>query len=186
MAIDRLLGVPNLATLLVYTSVAICLTCFVALLVSWLDGQDQVRLRHRLLVGYSVTTMVMAVCFFLAMSAARSTRSTSTCTSSMCVHRGLPAVVPTAVHGQHDRAGAAVLALREGGRRALAAARLRLVTVGRGSAWAMPCPRWSTCSGTSSAPPRCTMSAAWSLPCRPVSPRPFSPSVSPCLPGARG
>ena len=65
--IDHLLGVPNIATLLVYTSVAICLTSFVALLVSWSSAAEhQVRLRHRLLVGYSVTTViVMTVSFFL-------------------------------------------------------------------------------------------------------------------------
>ena len=66
VAIDHALGIANIATLLVYTSVAICLTSFVSLLVSWSSAQDTVRLRHRLLVGYSVSTIVlMAVCFFL-------------------------------------------------------------------------------------------------------------------------
>ncbi|MCX4751555.1 hypothetical protein OG455_39670 [Kitasatospora sp. NBC_01287] len=67
VGIDRILGVPNIATLIIYTCVAVCLTSFVALLVSWSSAaQHQVRLRHRLLVGYSVTTLVvMAVFFFL-------------------------------------------------------------------------------------------------------------------------
>ena len=67
IGIDELLGVANIATLIVYTSVAVCLTSFVALLVSWSSAaQETIRLRHRLLVAYSVTTVVvMAVCFFL-------------------------------------------------------------------------------------------------------------------------
>ena len=65
--IDHLLGIPNFATLLVYTSVAVCLTSFVALLVRWSSvAQDKLRARHWLLVAYSVSTIaLMAVCFFL-------------------------------------------------------------------------------------------------------------------------
>jgi hypothetical protein len=64
--IDALLGRPNIATLIIYTSVAICLTSFLALLVSWSSAQSKVRLRHRLIVGYAIVTVVaMTVFFFL-------------------------------------------------------------------------------------------------------------------------
>ncbi|MEZ0070286.1 hypothetical protein ABIA32_006338 [Streptacidiphilus sp. MAP12-20] len=64
--IDRVLGVPNIATLIIYMSVCICTTGWVALLMTWSSAQDKVRLRHRLLVGYSVATLiVMMVYFFL-------------------------------------------------------------------------------------------------------------------------
>ncbi|WP_035803447.1 MAB_1171c family putative transporter [Kitasatospora mediocidica] len=63
--IDHLLGRPNAATLLVYICVAVCLTSFVALLVSWSCAQDTVRPRHRLLVAYSVATLVVMTLSFL-------------------------------------------------------------------------------------------------------------------------
>ncbi|WP_037603322.1 MAB_1171c family putative transporter [Streptacidiphilus rugosus] len=67
--IDHVLGIANFATLLVYISVAVCLTAFVALLVSWSSAQDKIRLRHRLLVSYSVVTLaVMTAFFFLGQS----------------------------------------------------------------------------------------------------------------------
>ncbi|MFJ5952581.1 MAB_1171c family putative transporter [Streptomyces noursei] len=62
---DALLGKHNIATLIIYVSVAICLTSFVALLVSWSSAQSKIRLRHRLLVAYSVTTIIFMVVFFL-------------------------------------------------------------------------------------------------------------------------
>lgn len=66
VAIDQVLGVANAATLIIYICVAVCLTSFVALLMSWSSAQDKVRMRHRLLVGYSLVTLaVMTVFFFL-------------------------------------------------------------------------------------------------------------------------
>ncbi|MEY9840572.1 MAB_1171c family putative transporter [Streptacidiphilus sp. EB103A] len=62
--IDRILGVANIASLIIYICVAICLTSFVALLVSWATAADKVRLRHRLLVAYSVATLVVMTVFF--------------------------------------------------------------------------------------------------------------------------
>lgn len=64
--VDALLGRSNIATLIIYTSVAICLASFLALLVSWSSAQYATRLRHRLIVGYGVATIAaMAVFFFL-------------------------------------------------------------------------------------------------------------------------
>lgn len=64
--VDALLGFPNLATLIIYISVAICTSSFLALLVRWSSAESRIRLRHRLLVGYAVATIVaMAVLFFL-------------------------------------------------------------------------------------------------------------------------
>lgn len=63
--IDALLGRPNIATLIIYTSVAICLTSFLTLLVSWSSAQSKVRLRHRLIVGYAIVTIVAMTVFFL-------------------------------------------------------------------------------------------------------------------------
>ena len=62
--IDRLLGVPNIASLIIYMCVAICLTSFVSLLVSWATAEDKVRIKHLLLVAYSVITLVVMVVFF--------------------------------------------------------------------------------------------------------------------------
>ncbi|MFJ9580800.1 MAB_1171c family putative transporter [Streptomyces sp. NPDC101191] len=62
--VDALLGIPNIATLIIYTSVAICLTSFLALLVSWSSAQSNVRLRHRLIVGYAIATIVAMTTFF--------------------------------------------------------------------------------------------------------------------------
>lgn len=64
--VDALLGQRNITTLIIYTSVAVCLTSFLALLVSWSSAQSKVRLRHQFLVGYAVATIaVMATFFFL-------------------------------------------------------------------------------------------------------------------------
>ncbi|MFE2412718.1 MAB_1171c family putative transporter [Kitasatospora sp. NPDC059408] len=66
MGIDRLLGVPNIATLIIYVCVAVCVSGFIALLVSWSSAQSGMRVRHWLGVGYSLTTIAaMAVLFFL-------------------------------------------------------------------------------------------------------------------------
>ena len=70
--VDALLGRPNIATLIVYTSVAIGQTACIALLVTWSavhtaqTARPQYRLWQRLIVGYAVaTTAVMPVLFFL-------------------------------------------------------------------------------------------------------------------------
>ncbi|BDH10508.1 MAB_1171c family putative transporter [Streptomyces hygroscopicus] len=63
--LDRLLGYPNFMTLVVYVCVATCLTAFVALLVSWSSAQSAARLRHRLLVAYSVVSIVVMIVLFL-------------------------------------------------------------------------------------------------------------------------
>ncbi|MGW2248776.1 MAB_1171c family putative transporter [Kitasatospora sp. NPDC001660] len=66
MGIDDVLGVPNIATLIIYICVAVCVTGFIALLVSWSSAQGGFRLRHWIGVGYSLATLVvMTVCFFL-------------------------------------------------------------------------------------------------------------------------
>ncbi|MEU8510497.1 MAB_1171c family putative transporter [Kitasatospora sp. NPDC048722] len=66
MGIDRLLGVPNIATLIIYVCVAVCVSGFIALLVSWSSAQSGMRVRHWLGVGYSLATIAaMAVFFFL-------------------------------------------------------------------------------------------------------------------------
>ncbi|MEE1788396.1 hypothetical protein PUR71_36680 [Streptomyces sp. SP17BM10] len=66
MGIDRLLGVPNIATLIIYVCVAVCVSGFIALLVSWSSAQSGMRARHWVGVGYSLTTIAaMAVFFFL-------------------------------------------------------------------------------------------------------------------------
>ncbi|MEV7025419.1 MAB_1171c family putative transporter [Kitasatospora sp. NPDC093558] len=66
MGIDRLLGVPNIATLIIYVCVAVCVSGFIALLVSWSSAQSGMRVRHWIGVGYSLTTIVaMTVFFFL-------------------------------------------------------------------------------------------------------------------------
>ena len=48
------MGTPNISSLIVYTTVEICLTSFLALLVSWSSAQSKVRLRHRLILGYAI------------------------------------------------------------------------------------------------------------------------------------
>ncbi|MGP3949921.1 MAB_1171c family putative transporter [Streptomyces sp. 7N604] len=64
--VDALLGIPNIATLIIYTSVAICNVSFLALLVSWATAQSAVRLWHRILVGYAGATIIaMALLFSL-------------------------------------------------------------------------------------------------------------------------
>ncbi|MFD7551491.1 MAB_1171c family putative transporter [Streptomyces sp. NPDC059816] len=63
--LDTWFGYPNLMTLPVYLSVATCLTSFVALLVSWSSAQSKVRLRHRLLVGYAVLSVIAMIVLFL-------------------------------------------------------------------------------------------------------------------------
>ncbi|MET9778424.1 MAB_1171c family putative transporter [Streptomyces sp. NPDC006367] len=63
--LDAWLGYPNLMTLPVYVSVATCLTSFLALLVSWSSAQSKVRLRHRLLVGYAVLSVIAMIVLFL-------------------------------------------------------------------------------------------------------------------------
>ena len=62
--IDKLLGTTNIATLIIYTSVAICLTSFLALLVSWSSTQNRIRLWHRVLVAYAVVTVVSMITLF--------------------------------------------------------------------------------------------------------------------------
>ncbi|MFE5864315.1 MAB_1171c family putative transporter [Streptomyces virginiae] len=63
--IDAALGYPNIATLITYVAVAICLASFVALLVSWSSAQSKIRLRHRVIVAYSVTTILSMIVLFL-------------------------------------------------------------------------------------------------------------------------
>ncbi|RAG86142.1 hypothetical protein DN069_08155 [Streptacidiphilus pinicola] len=64
--IDKAFHIPNVSTLIVYISVAVCLTAFVTLLMSWSSAQNKTRLRHRLLVSYSVLSLaVMTLFFFL-------------------------------------------------------------------------------------------------------------------------
>ncbi|MEU7156087.1 MAB_1171c family putative transporter [Streptomyces chrestomyceticus] len=63
--LDALVGYPNLVTLPVYLSVATCLSSFLALLVSWSSAQSKVRLRHRLIVGYAVISVIAMVVLFL-------------------------------------------------------------------------------------------------------------------------
>ncbi|MFG2986159.1 MAB_1171c family putative transporter [Streptomyces sp. NPDC048258] len=63
--IDRLLGITNIATLITYTSVAICLASFLALLVRWSSAQDRVRLWHRVLVAYAVTSVGSMITLFV-------------------------------------------------------------------------------------------------------------------------
>jgi hypothetical protein len=62
--IDHALGVTNIATLFVYTSVAVCLASFLALLVSWSSAKDRVRLWHRVLVAYAVISVASMVTLF--------------------------------------------------------------------------------------------------------------------------
>ncbi|MFK0017007.1 MAB_1171c family putative transporter [Streptomyces sp. NPDC091027] len=63
--IDRLLGYPNIATLITYVEVAVCLASFIALLVSWSSAQTKVRLRQRVIVAYSVATILAMIVLFL-------------------------------------------------------------------------------------------------------------------------
>ncbi|OEJ21023.1 MAB_1171c family putative transporter [Streptomyces subrutilus] len=62
--IDRLIGITNIATLITYTSVAVCLASFLALLVSWSSAQDRIKLWHRLLVAYAVVTVGSMITLF--------------------------------------------------------------------------------------------------------------------------
>ncbi|MGK7235825.1 MAB_1171c family putative transporter [Streptomyces hygroscopicus] len=62
--VDRALGVTNIATLFVYSSVAICVASFLALLVSWSLAQSRIKLWHRLLVAYAVITVASMVTLF--------------------------------------------------------------------------------------------------------------------------
>jgi hypothetical protein len=62
--IDRALGVTNIATLFIYTSVAVCLASFMALLVSWSSAKDRIRLWHRALVAYAVISVASMVTLF--------------------------------------------------------------------------------------------------------------------------
>ncbi|MGP4002777.1 MAB_1171c family putative transporter [Streptomyces sp. 8N706] len=62
--VDRLLGTPNIATLITYSSVAVCITSFLALLVSWSSAQHRIRLRHRMLMAYAVATIATLITFF--------------------------------------------------------------------------------------------------------------------------
>ncbi|MFF4549344.1 MAB_1171c family putative transporter [Streptomyces sp. NPDC001435] len=55
--VDALVGTPNITSLIIYTTVEICLTSFLALLVSWSSTQSKVRLRHRLILGYAIATV---------------------------------------------------------------------------------------------------------------------------------
>ncbi|MGW3043750.1 MAB_1171c family putative transporter [Kitasatospora sp. NPDC001159] len=64
MGIDHILGVPNIATLIIYICVAVCVTGFIALLVSWSSAQGKLRLRHWIGVGYSLATLVVMTVFF--------------------------------------------------------------------------------------------------------------------------
>ncbi|WP_327064491.1 MAB_1171c family putative transporter [Kitasatospora sp. NBC_01302] len=64
--IDRVIGTPNIASLIIYICVAICLTSFVALLVSWSSAQARLRARHWVGLGYALATLaVMTIFFFL-------------------------------------------------------------------------------------------------------------------------
>ncbi|MER6316466.1 MAB_1171c family putative transporter [Streptomyces sp. NPDC001581] len=63
--IDSLLGYPNIATLITYLEVAVCLASFVGLLVSWSSAQAKIRPRHRVIVAYSVTTILSMIVLFL-------------------------------------------------------------------------------------------------------------------------
>ncbi|WP_432093344.1 MAB_1171c family putative transporter [Streptomyces sp. bgisy100] len=64
--VDRLLGIPNIATLIVYCSVAVSIVSFLSLLVSWSSAQDRVTMWHRLIVSYAVITVAaMITLFFL-------------------------------------------------------------------------------------------------------------------------
>ncbi|WP_329317182.1 hypothetical protein OG723_44355 (plasmid) [Streptomyces sp. NBC_01278] len=62
--IDSALGITNIATLITYTSVAICLASFLALLVSWSSAQDRVKLWHRTLIAYGVTSVALMITLF--------------------------------------------------------------------------------------------------------------------------
>jgi hypothetical protein len=62
--IDRALGITNIATLITYTSVAVCLASFLALLVSWSSARDRVKLWHRILVAYAVISVASMITFF--------------------------------------------------------------------------------------------------------------------------
>ncbi|MEU8587512.1 MAB_1171c family putative transporter [Streptomyces sp. NPDC048664] len=64
--VDALFGAPNISSLIIYTTVEVCLTSFLALLVSWSSAQSTVRLRHRLILGYALATVATNwVLFFL-------------------------------------------------------------------------------------------------------------------------
>ncbi|MFF7355381.1 MAB_1171c family putative transporter [Streptomyces filipinensis] len=64
--VDALIGTPNISSLIIYTTVEVCLTSFLALLVSWSSAQSKVRLRHRLILGYALATVTTNwVLFFL-------------------------------------------------------------------------------------------------------------------------
>ncbi|MFI0806360.1 MAB_1171c family putative transporter [Streptomyces echinatus] len=64
--VDALVGTPNITSLIIYTTVDICLTSFVALLVSWSSAQSKVRLHHRLILGYAIASVTTNwVLFFL-------------------------------------------------------------------------------------------------------------------------
>ena len=59
--VDALFGTPNISSLIIYTTVEVCLTSFLALLVSWSSAQSKVRLRHRLILGYAIATVTTAI-----------------------------------------------------------------------------------------------------------------------------
>ncbi|MEU9267212.1 MAB_1171c family putative transporter [Streptomyces sp. NPDC048251] len=62
--IDRALGVTNITTLFVYSSVAICEVSFLALLVSWSSAQHRVKFWHRFLVAYAVVSVASMIILF--------------------------------------------------------------------------------------------------------------------------
>ncbi|MFE1444418.1 MAB_1171c family putative transporter [Streptomyces sp. NPDC058739] len=65
--VDDLLGIPNISSLIIYTTVEVCLTSFLALLVRWSSAQSKTRLRHRLILGYAIATVATNwTLFFLA------------------------------------------------------------------------------------------------------------------------
>ncbi|MGW1917065.1 MAB_1171c family putative transporter [Streptomyces sp. NPDC002076] len=64
--VDALIGTPNISSLIIYTTVEVCLTSFLALLISWSSAQSKVQLRHRLILGYAIATVTTNwVLFFL-------------------------------------------------------------------------------------------------------------------------
>ncbi|MER6432143.1 MAB_1171c family putative transporter [Streptomyces sp900105245] len=62
--IDHTIGISNITTLFVYTSVAVCETSFLALLVSWSSARHRVKMWHRILVAYAVITVASMVTLF--------------------------------------------------------------------------------------------------------------------------
>lgn len=183
--LDALFGYPNLMTLPVYLSVATCLSSFLALLVSWSSAQSKIRIRHRLIVGYAVTSVIAMVVLFLMGDVSDAEHPvdfdayyahTPYISEFLLVYALLFAVSMSALMRLCWRYSKSLDKpwLRRG---------LRVVAVGAASVLATQCRRWSPYAGTPTSP---TLSTAMWPRCRPASPQACSPSGSQCRPGVLG